>query len=80
MNHDALCNVIIEHIQAEKPGAIDRDTRLLDENIIDSFSMLGIIILLEELLDIEVQPEDLSSEYFETIAITAEWALAQAKA
>ena len=79
MNLDALCNAIIKHIQAEKPGAIDRDTRLLDENIIDSFSMLGIIILLEELLDIEVQPEDLSSEYFETVAITAEWGLAQVK-
>lgn len=79
LDFDTLCNKIISHIEQDIPGKIDKDTLLLDESIIDSFSMLGIIVLLEELLSIEVQPDDLSSEYFASVAVTAEWGLGIAK-
>ena len=77
MDFDALCDALIDHIQKDTPEKIDRDTQLLEQDIIDSFSILGIILVLEELLSIEVQPDDLSSDYFASVAVTAEWGLKQ---
>ena len=75
MNFESLCEELIRHIEEDCPQKITKDTHLLEEDLIDSFTMLGIIVLLEELLSIEVQPEDLSSEHFSSVAVTANWAL-----
>ena len=79
MDFDSLCDALIEHIEVVCPEKIDRHTRLMDEGIIDSFGILGIIMVLEEMLSIHIHQNDLSSDNFSSVAVTAEWGLALMK-
>ena len=43
------------------------DTLLLEEKIIDSIGMLGLILFIEETFNIEVPEEDIIPDHFDTI-------------
>jgi len=79
MDFDSVCDAIIAHIEAESSEAIDRDTPLLEKEIIDSFTILGIIVLLEDLLSMEIQPDNLATQNFASVSTMAKWALSQTK-
>lgn len=72
---DTLCRAIIEHIEQDCPEKIERSTPLLEKELIDSFTILGLIVLLEDMVDIEVQPDQLATKHFASVETTANWAL-----
>ena len=78
MNADSLCNAIIDEILDVSEIKVDRHTPLLDQGSFDSFAMLAVIGLLEELLSIEIDPDELSSRQFENVEVLAKWALSRA--
>ena len=75
MDFDSLCDAIIEYISLEKPDPIDRDTPLLEKEIIDSFTIIGLVLLLEEQLSVEIEPDSLATDNFASVATIANWGL-----
>ncbi|MEH6552247.1 MAG: hypothetical protein V7744_19895 [Pseudomonadales bacterium] len=75
MNFDDLCKMLTDYIEEITAHKVNNDTLLMDEYIIDSFSMLSIIDLLETELRVDVQPGDLSSDHFINVTSIAQWAL-----
>ena len=59
---------IIEIIKEIKPAvAIDENTRLLDEHIIDSLAMISLVAELSDEFDVEISAVDIVPENFETV-------------
>jgi acyl carrier protein len=79
VNLDLLCNAIIDEILDVSEIKVDRFTPLLEEDSFDSFAMLAVIGLLEELLSIEIDPDSLTSKQFSSVENLATWALALSK-
>lgn len=60
---------IIEIIKGIRPAAnIDENTRLLDEHIIDSLSMIQLVAELDDEFDVEIEAMDIIPENFETVS------------
>lgn len=60
---------IIEIIKGLRPTAdIDENTRLLDDHIIDSLTMIQLIGELSDEFDVEIEAQDIVPENFETVA------------
>lgn len=60
---------IIEIIKGLRPAAnIDENTRLLDDHIIDSLTMIQLISELGDEFDVEIEAQDIVPENFETVA------------
>lgn len=60
---------IIEIIKDIRPAAnIDENTRLLDEHIIDSLSMIQLVAELDDEFDVEIEAMDIIPENFETVS------------
>jgi len=79
VNIDRLCNAIIDEILDVSELKVDRHTPLLEEDSFDSFAMLAVIGLLEEMLSIEIDPDGLTSKQFKSVEGLATWALALPK-
>lgn len=63
-------NYIIEHFPlARKKAAINDDSLLLDNGIIDSLGFLDLICFLEEEFKIQISDEEVLPENFESIKI-----------
>ena len=75
MNHEQLCRELIEFVQQLTDLAPTMESRLLEEQMVDSFVMLNIVTQLEDWLEIEVDVEDLDADRFETIDSIARWGL-----
>ncbi|MEU6859290.1 acyl carrier protein [Glycomyces sp. NPDC046736] len=45
---------------------IDADTKLFDDLSLDSTSILGLMVNLEDALEIEIDPDSISEEHFAT--------------
>ena len=69
---------VMEHIEAaieqhiveellEEDETIDRETRLIQEGILDSIALLRLVAFLEQTFDIRVPENDLVPERFQTI-------------
>ncbi|MBQ7202387.1 MAG: acyl carrier protein [Eubacterium sp.] len=59
---------IIDIIKEIKPGvAIDENTRLLDEKIIDSLAMVSLVAELGDEFDVDITARDILPENFETV-------------
>lgn len=59
---------IIEIIKELKPAvAIDANTRLLDDHILDSLAMISLVAELGDEFDVEISAADIVPENFETV-------------
>ena len=54
---------------------VDLHSRLLKDDIIDSFAMLAILTHIEVDLNVEIDPEDISSDQFDSIDKLTRWVL-----
>lgn len=60
---------ITEIINSLRPGAnVTAQTRLLDEKIISSLTMMSLIAALEDEFDVEIGPQFMLPENFDTVA------------
>lgn len=57
---------IIEILSGLNPKIQD-GINLISESVIDSFEVVNIVMELEEAFDIEIDPEDVIAENFETV-------------
>ena len=76
MDHEALCHSILDYFSAVVLLDIDRNTSLMEDEILDSFDRVGVIGRREQLLNISVEPEQFGEAPFENIDSLANWALA----
>ena len=76
MKPEQLSQKLINYIHEITEIQVDRTTSLLDEYIIDSFSMLNLVTFLENLLGIKIRPNDFSSDNFHSVEVIEHWALA----
>ena len=68
---------IREHIVAEFLGgdtsrALSDDTRLIDEEIIDSLGIFLLVTFIQERFGVEVGPEEVTLENFESVSAIAQ--------
>jgi acyl carrier protein len=75
LKHEQLCRELIAFVQQLTDLAPTMESRLLEEQMVDSFVMLNIVTQLEDWLEIEVEVEDLDVDRFETIDSIARWGL-----
>ena len=59
---EKVLKVLLEVNPAIKDGV-----NLISEGIMDSFEVVNIVVELEEAFDIEIEPEDVIAENFETV-------------
>lgn len=70
--HQTIQKYINEEIRnGDSPVGIDED--LLSDGMIDSISMVRLITFIEETCAIEIPPEDLIIENFETIRVMVDY-------
>lgn len=69
LTRDELSAVVVKAL-AETLGHdlpdIDEDTRLFDDLSLDSTSILGLMVNLEDALAIEIDPDSISEDHFAT--------------
>jgi acyl carrier protein len=64
--------ILSEFLPGEDPGALDKDTPLLTNAILDSIATIKLVNYLEEQYDVHFEPHEMSFDYLNTIAdITA---------
>ena len=62
-------DTIIDIIKEIKPGvAIDENTRLLDDKILDSLAIVSLVAELGDEFDVDITARDILPENFETVA------------
>jgi acyl carrier protein len=69
----------LEETLGHKLPDIDENTRLFDELAVDSTGVLGVLIALEDSLDVEIDPDSITEEHFATVGGLADCALAAIK-
>lgn len=76
LGHEELCEKVIALIYelTDTEDKIDIDTLLIDEGIMDSFTMVALLAGLEELLGIYIDAEDVVAHHFVTAESIAQWA------
>lgn len=69
-----VLDTVIEVVRAFAPPAtnIDADTPLLDLGLLDSASMVNVLLELESRLGIVIGPSDLSFDHFQDCRLLAE--------
>ena len=63
---EALCNFIRDELGYD--GNLEPDSGLLEEDILDSFSIVELAVYVQGSLGVELQPEDLSRDNFATLS------------
>lgn len=49
-------------------GALDPDADLIDENILDSFSIVQLAVFIQEQFGVELEPEDFARAHLATLS------------
>ena len=70
--HAAIVAALSEVVGTELTG-VTTETRLFDDLNLDSTSVLGLLMALEDSLDIQVEPENLEQRHLETVGALAEF-------
>jgi acyl carrier protein len=64
--------ILSEFLPGEDPNALDKDTPLISNAILDSIATIKLVNYLEEHYDVHFEPHEMSFDYVNTIAdITA---------
>jgi acyl carrier protein len=74
----AVTSALEETLGRELPD-IDESTRLFDDLAIDSTGVLGVLIALEDKLDLEIEPDTITEQHFATVGGLADCALTAMK-
>jgi acyl carrier protein len=74
----AVTSALEETLGRELPD-IDESTRLFDELAVDSTGVLGVLIALEDSLNIVIDPDAITEEHFATVGGLTDCALAAIK-
>ncbi|HEY2794384.1 MAG TPA: acyl carrier protein [Micromonosporaceae bacterium] len=74
----AVTKALEETLGRELPD-IDESTRLFDDLAIDSTGVLGVLIALEDELDLEIDPDTITEEHFATVGGLTDCSLAALK-
>lgn len=61
---------VLENVKEEMASHLD-STRLVSDGILDSLDIMNLIVELESEFDIEIDPEDVLSENFESVEAIA---------
>ena len=75
LEHEAVCDAILDYLSGVVLVEIHRNSKLQEDELLDSFDKVGLIGHLEELLGISVEPEQLIDGIFTNIDSIADWAL-----
>jgi acyl carrier protein len=67
---DAIVVALSEVLRPELAG-VTEETRLFDDLGLDSTSVLGLLMALEDALDMQVDPESLEQRHLETVGALA---------
>lgn len=77
MNGEALVDTLRSFIERELlfegDPPVERDTRLVEEGIIDSMSVVALLGFLEETMGARVDPDDVDIRHFATLDSLAAW-------
>ena len=60
-------HVIQEFLQDRSEVELTDDTKLIDENILDSLGIFLLMSFMEERFDIQIEPDEVTLENFETV-------------
>lgn len=63
--------IIKELLYEVENAAIDNDTKLIEEGIVDSMGLFRLMAFMEEEFDVEVEPDAVVLENFETVNAVA---------
>jgi acyl carrier protein len=74
----AVTKALEETLGRELPD-VDESTRLFDDLAIDSTGVLGVLIALEDELEIEIDPDSITEEHFATLGGLTDCAIASMK-
>jgi acyl carrier protein len=66
LNHEHLRRYLYEK-QGLEPEDFDNDTLLFSSGLIDSFSMVGLIMFIEDTAGLRVHPVDVTLDNFDSI-------------
>ena len=66
LNHESLRRFLYEK-QGLEPEDFDDDTLLFSSGLIDSFSMVGLIMFIEDTAGLRVHPVDVTLDNFDSI-------------
>jgi acyl carrier protein len=64
---DRIQRFLADELRQRGEGGLTRGSRLIDDGILDSLSLMHLITFLEESFGIEIGPEEVVPENFETI-------------
>ncbi|MFV2019295.1 acyl carrier protein [Micromonospora sp. LOL_023] len=67
---DAIVAALSDVLRQELTGVTEQ-TRLFDDLSLDSTSVLGLLMALEDALDMQVDPENLEQRHLETVGALA---------
>ncbi len=73
MNHEKICDELIDYVTQISNADIQKDTPLLGQGIVDSFNVLQIVAFIEEHFRVVVDPEELPIEGFHSVETLANW-------
>lgn len=67
-----MTDTIIDIIKGVKPAAaVDENTRLIDEKVLDSLAMISLVAELSDEFDVDISAQDIVPENFETVKAIA---------
>ncbi|MFY1638267.1 acyl carrier protein [Solwaraspora sp. WMMB335] len=69
---DAIVAALSDVLRQELTGVTEQ-TRLFDDLSLDSTSVLGLLMALEDALDMQVDPENLEQRHLETVGALADF-------
>ena len=67
---DAIVAALSDVLRQDLAG-VTEETRLFDDLSLDSTSVLGLLMALEDALDMQVDPENLQQKHLETVGALA---------
>lgn len=67
---DAIVVALSDVLRQDLSG-VTEETRLFDDLSLDSTSVLGLLMALEDALDMQVDPENLQQKHLETVGALA---------
>jgi acyl carrier protein len=67
---DAIVVALSDVLRQDLAG-VTEETRLFDDLSLDSTSVLGLLMALEDALDMQVDPENLQQKHLETVGALA---------
>lgn len=82
LDHEAVVAAVtkaLEETLGRDLPDLTESTRLFDDLAIDSTGVLGVLIALEDSLDIEIDPDSITEEHFATVGGLTDYALTALK-